>query len=303
MMTSPALEFAARIVKRPPVRLSELETLVGALSVDFAGSEGMGHLWRDASSLPEGLLGLSVEAWFDVHHEDPRRPRDLGFRAVAYDFDATPAELARVVEPVWGTPRVIEHSGTWFEYPLGNRVARWIGADYGLLYVPMLATGTARLEWHHTRPEWASPRVPDDARRRLLTHLIAALMVSDVPKQIHARVRSELAAGGATFDTYADTVRVVFNPPLPLSVVLGAFGWEDPLAYSGDVHMSSWRVLAAEALQRDAREAVIGRWRVDVYLTDRPRDVPQRGWLGPSPLYELGSKPFAVASLDFNRRA
>ena len=281
------------------MRLSELEAIVGSLKVDFGGREGMGHLSRptleetvaNASSLPAGLVGVSVNAWFDIHHEEPKRPRDLRFRSVVYRFDATPSDLARVIESVHETPRVIDHGGMCFEYTAGHR---------GLLYLPIADTPAAQLEWHETRPDWAYPRVPDDARRTLLAHLIAALTVSDTPEQVAARVRSAIAAGGAAIDTYGDTVWLKLNPSLPLAVVLQAFGWADPLAYSGDVHQQQWTVIPAETLRRNAGDPTIGRWRVDVRLTGRPVDAAERGYLGPSPLYDLGesrSTPTASPSV------
>ncbi len=294
-MTLPALELAERIVKRAPLRLSELEAVVGPLNVDSTGPEGTGPFTRaDASSLPKGLIGLSIDPLFDVHHEDPKRPRDLRFRAVRYDFDAPPDGLARVVGSSCGTPRVFgRDDGTWFEY----RVA---GADRGFVYLHPVAARTT-LYWEHARPQWAHAHVPDDARRTLLAHVIAALMVSDAPKQVVARIRSQLVGGGATVDTWATTVWVQFKPSVPLAVVVGALGWKDPLAYSGDVHQESWTVIPAELLRRNAREPNIGRWRVNVRLAERPTDVPTRGYHGPSSLYELESKPFDVASIYFER--
>jgi hypothetical protein len=79
---------------------------------------------------------------------------------------------------------------------------------------------------------------------------------------------------------------LTFRPAIAIECVARALRLEQLSATSGDVHMSSWQVDAAEA------SPLIGRWQLDISLEGWPRaaegatlaELPHRG---ASPRYDL----------------
>jgi hypothetical protein len=92
-----------------------------------------------------------------------------------------------------------------------------------------------------------------------------------------------------------------FRPGLPLADVIAALRWENPVAWSGDVHMSSWKVHPHRP-GGDWRAPHLQCWFLEVRLEGWPRgpegvELPELGRSGPSPTYDVRTCTTKVASI------
>lgn len=290
-----------KIVKHPPSSLSTLEYWVGALDVDFAGGEGMGSLFRPAKgrgALRPEVRHLFAKFRYDHHHEDARRPRDMSLLAVDLTLDVAYVSVAQLLEAQLGAGRpfmtergsLVEH-GEWF-------------------YLRDAGDGSAHLSYEVMRPEWAIPPPPRGALENLLHALHDRLICDDDLRVMFTALQPLAAAAGAELHDWnmPRQIDLSFRPGIPLASVLAALRWENPVASSGSVHMSSWSVYPHRPeLPWDAPH--IKHWHVDVRLDGWPRGpdgakLPEIGRAGPSPLYDVRDnvKPVIAISVRASSR-
>jgi hypothetical protein len=273
------------LVQHPPSCLSQLEYWVGSLDVDFAGGEGMGYLQRPAAPTPRGTLRADVArlgarfAW-DMHHERPERPRDMRLRSFWLVLDLGHATVAKLLGQRHGAGHVIDtKDGPIVEY------GQWF-------YLRMQPDGAAQLTWEAERPEWALPAVAPDTREHLLVALFDRLVCDTTIDPIHAAIEPLVGAAGAELLRWnAGQLDLTFRPGLPLATLTTVFRWDQPVASSSDVHMSSWRVYPHRPTTSWS-EPHVGPWWIEARLDGWPRgdngaELPQIGRAGPSPLYDV----------------
>ena len=106
-----------------------------------------------------------------------------------------------------------------------------------------------------------------------------------------------VTAAGATIYGSGARLQVSARPGLPLTAVAAAFGWETPVAWSTDVHMSSWVVGPLDAARGGPGRTGVGGWVVDARLARGPRDAPVLDTRGPSYLYDMRERADPVATL------
>ena len=280
------LRWLEHILRYPPSCLSELEYSVGQLEVDFAGVEGQGLVTRPepASQRRGGVRNdityLSAKFRWDMHHQDPRRPRDMQLQSFVLDVDTGHVTVARLLDQQFGSGRSVGTGeamhveyGTWF-------------------YLQSRPDASARLAWEHARPEWALDPIAPEARESFLTALIDRLICDTTIASLVAALEPQLAGAGAELHQQGGSIEIAFRPGLPLGLVVESFHWEMPVASSGDVHMSSWQVAPFSVTHEPPWRPVVGRWRIEAYLDGWPRGdngtpLPEVGRIGPSPLLDL----------------
>lgn len=284
-----------RILEHPPTSLSTLEYWVGALDVDFASGEGMGSVVRPASGrgrLRPEVRHLSAQFRYDLHHEDHRRPRDMSLLAVSLALDVAHVTVARMIEAKFGAGRPFtSEQGPLVEY----------GAWF---YLSDAGDGAAQLRYEVVRPEWAIPPSPRGALENLLHALHDRLICDDDLQTMHAALQPLAAEAGAELRDWnmPRQIDLSFRPAIPLASVLAALRWENPVASSGTVHMSSWRVYPHRPGVASSAPH-IKHWFVDVRLDGWPRgpdgaELPQLGRAGPSPLYDARTCVKAVTAIS-----
>jgi len=273
-----------KIAEFPPTSLSTLEYWFGPLEVDFAGGEGMGFMLRPSTptrgQLRLDVRYLSASFWFDMHHEDPYRARDMRLRSFSAGLAAPHATVRRLLEERHGPMREIAtdkgpvlECGAWF-------------------YLRAQPDGAAHLVYETERPEWAMPAPMPDAREHLVVALFDRLVCDTTLDPIIAAIEPLVAQASADLNTINDgVVYLTFRPGLPLATVLDVFRWDIPVASSGDVHMSSWSVYPYRPGVVWS-EPHVGPWFVEVALDGWPRgpggaELPQIDRAGPSPQYDV----------------
>lgn len=99
--------------------------------------------------------------------------------------------------------------------------------------------------------------------------------------------------------------RLKFSTPVPALRLCQAFGWARPYGTSGDVHQVSWKIRQWDGDLPDPYGPRIktitprlGRWALDVALTDRPQGVLPNLSAGASPAYDLSTHAADVASIE-----
>jgi hypothetical protein len=290
-MSSNGLSIAEFIVLKPPSCLSELESLTGRLNVDFAGREGMLGVSRDRGSahLRAGIVAVSFDHRWDMHHQDPYKPRDLVFERVMYTLDAPYADVRNVLSK--------RFRGRAIASPRGRCT------EFGPFYLHAAAPDAdlATFTWESARPEWAHPPADAAARGALLQELVPALLATTTARDALAQLGGLLAPAGAKATEPAEGGFVLrFEPALALQPMLEAFGWRDAIAYSSDVHMVTWRVRPNAMPSRPAN-ALVGAWDVTPRLTGWPKgeagsDLPALPPQGP-PEYRLATCVTEVAEI------
>lgn len=282
-----------KIAEYPPTSLSTLEYWFGPLEVDFAGGEGMGLVVRPRP--PRGTLrpemrSLHAAFRFDMHHEDPYRPRDMQLRSFSAALDVGHARVRQVLEARHGAGREIAtDQGPVLEY----------GAWF---YLRMQPDASASLTYEVYRPEWAMPAPMPESREHLLVALFDRLVCDTTLEPIIAAIEPLVEQASAELNTHNEGVLyITFLPGLPLSTLLKVFRWEQPVSSSGDVHMSSWSVYPHRP-GVGWSEPHVGPWFVDAGLDGWPRgpggaELPQIGRAGPSPQYDVRGCENKVFSL------
>jgi hypothetical protein len=144
------------------------------------------------------------------------------------------------------------------------------------------------------------PPVAADAYAVLAASIVEQLSVHDRLEPILAAIAPHVtAANGELTEHY-----ISFRPGVPLAIITQALGWNSAVAYSSDVHMSSWDVYP-RADYDERKEPHVGRWRVGVHLAGWPRsasgELPELEDSGPSSVYDVRTCDTLVSSLSFER--
>ncbi|HSK02274.1 MAG TPA: hypothetical protein VK932_13575 [Kofleriaceae bacterium] len=292
------LGWVERLLDRPPSCLSELERHVGRLDVDFAGGEGFGHLVRpdrrtppSRAGLRAGVTHLEASFYFDMYHERPERPREMQLRSLALDLDTGHATLARMLERRFGRGRTVARGDV-------------VHAEHGAwFYLSANPDASARLQWEHVRPEWALPPVAPSSREEILATVVDRVVYETTEGPLAAAIEPLAAAAGAAVTRLiSGGLAIDFRPGLPLAMVVAAFRWEEPIAWSGDVHRSSWAVAPRSAVQSRPWLPILGCWQIEAQLDGWPRgpgraQLPELDVFGPSPSYDLRTCENAVARI------
>jgi hypothetical protein len=284
------LGWVERLLQSPPSCLSKLERLVGRLHVDFAGDEGYGRVFRPdprtvgRAEVRRDITFLSAGFFHDIHHEDGRRPRDMWLLDLSLELATSHATLARMLERRFGPGRaVVQGDRPYAEH------GKWF-------YLGATSDASARLLWERKQPEWALPPVAPTTRADFLATLVDRLVCERTEPPIAAALAPLAAAAGAEVRSPISSdgrgLGVGFRPGLPLDMVVAAFRWEAPVAWSGDVHMSVWSVGPLAAAQAPPLRPVLGSWRIWANLDGWPRDpggadLPRVGGAGPASLYDV----------------
>lgn len=288
-----------KFLKHPPTNLSTLEYWVGSIDVDWRNGEGLGYLFRPHEGrgrLRDAVTRLSATFRHDRYHEDHARPRDMTLTSVTLVLDVGHASVAQRLQQLHGP---------------GREIAREHGpvVEYGAwFYLGVAHDASAVLSYEVVQPEWAIPAAPRGAHETLLHTLHDRLICDTDIDPILAALKDPARAAGAElrdWNRHVGQIELSFRPALPLADVLTALRWENPVASSGDVHMSTWRV---EPHRPDAphRAPHINGWRVDVRLDGWPRGangarLPEVGRAGPSPLYDVRACVNKVAGIAIRR--
>jgi hypothetical protein len=306
-------ELAERLIDSPPRVLSELEALTGSLDVDFVGMEGYGAFDRANDSWPNprsvhplvpGLTRVAVIFVFDPYHQDPRRPRDVTFSSVTYTLGLPPAELrALLADRGAGRPVTSTRGRPQLEHAAPDGAFFYISTE-----------DRSWLRWEHARPEWAQPRVADEARNAVLARLVDAGKAEATEAGILSRIEGDAASVGAEItspyvfapDGRSSGVALAFRPELTVAMVAHAFGWSEPVATSADVHQTSWSMGPREAMRAPPWRPRLGVWVVEATLSGRPRgpwraELPELEAAGPSPTYDVRASVTGVRTIALSR--
>jgi hypothetical protein len=251
-----------KIFKHPPTSLSTLEYWIGSIDVDFAGSEGMGHVSRPAKpargNMRPEIRHASMKFWVDMHHEDPQRVRDMTLGSFTARLNVKHAHVVQLAEWQLGTGRTIATTeGTVVEY------GEWF-------YLRELPDGFAQLEYEQQRPEWAMPAPMPNSREHLLAALFDRLVCDTTLEPIITAIEPLVAEASAELNTInKGVIYITFRPGLPLETLLRVFRWEHPRASARDVHMTAWCVYP-ERPGVSWSVPHVGPWFVDAMLDGWP---------------------------------
>lgn len=295
-----ARAIVAELVARPPSNLRELERLVGRLDVDMAGPEGHGGgVFRPDSPferpqapagdpqrgrLRRGIVRVFAAFDFDMYHGHPRTADQLRPNQLSLTIELDRAEVLRIAERALGSARVIDRDG---------REVLELGAWCYLEPTERPAT----LAWHRDRPDWALPPVAAGSPAAFLAALVAVLAEPSPPAARLAELAALGAAAGAAVEASERGLGVSARPGLPLPEVAAALGWDEPVAWSTNVHMSHWTVGPRDPATGGPARPRIGRWRIEAWLGGWPREAPRLVAGGASPVYDLRDHPGPVVGL------
>ena len=265
----------------------------------MAGPEGRGSgVFRPASpfapggmtgdvrlgKLRPGVVRTYVGFQFDPYHGQPRNAAQLRPDRVSVSVDLDRDEVRRTLEQRFGAPRPVNQDGHAAE-------------EFGRWYYLSPWQRPTTLEWQERQPDWALPVVAAGAAEAFLAALVDGLTGAAEPGVIAATLTLLGAAAGAGIHGSASRLQVSARPGLPLTAVAAAFGWEAPVSWSPDVHMSTWVVGPLDAVRGSPAQTVIGGWTVRAWLAGGPRDAPVLDSRGPSYLYDLREREDPVATL------
>jgi len=295
-----AAQLVARLIGTPPDRMSDLEVIIGPVSMSFdsADLENMGSLWRprpqdgDERDFTPLIRRLYVGYDFDMDHDDASRPRDVGLLECSMYLYGRPDAAEAVLAAAFGAPRYIE----------GEHGSR---AEYGSFYIRSSSEDAFTLEWHRYRPRWAIP-VPDAAARtRWLEGLRDRIAVARTVDEIEAYCRPGAQSLGVSvrgtmntgLNRYAeftfphDDTRgfsLGFEPPVGAQHFAEVFGWMPAVGQSPDAHMSMWYIWRRGEAWYPISGA-LQHWELRAELNGWPGGV-RVGEHGPSPLITLGDQ-------------
>jgi hypothetical protein len=294
-----ARAVVAGLVDRPPATLRDLERLIGRLDVDLAGPEGRGGgVFRPASPFaPGGITGPvrlgrlrpGVVRTFvgfnsDPYHGQPRNAEQLRPNHVSVSVDLDRDQVRGALEQRFGAPRPIDRDGKEVE-------------EFGRWYYLSPWQRPTSLEWLERRPDWALPSVAEGAAESFLAALVEGLGGAADSGAIATTLAPLAAAAGARIDGSGGQIQVSARPGLPLDGVAGAFGWDAPVAWSPDVHMSTWAVGPLNGARGGPARTRVGGWAVEAWLARGPGDAPVLDTRGPSYLYDMRERADPVATL------
>jgi hypothetical protein len=272
------LGWLQALIAHPPRCLSELEARVGALDVDFAGGEGMGMVMRYESMRERGRVRAGVDlvarfAW-DMHHQEPTRPRDMQLDSLELGLDAGYVTVDELLAQQYGPGRAIDarrEYGAWF-------------------YVSARGGGSTTLAWSRERPAWALPAVTPAAQRAFLAALTEQLAAHRTVDPIVAALSPLAPSVGAEIWECAREHRGIrFRPSIPLPEVADALQIIDPVSHTTSNYMDSWEVVPlADTTQPRPPQLRFASWRLAVKLERGPQGEKLRPF-GMASLYAVGA--------------
>lgn len=278
------LRWLARALQYPPQSLKELEYTIGPLDV---GPHEIGLVVRSRPA-ERGLMRgevayLNAQFAYSLNHGPPSNHRLQSFD-LRLDLDH--ATVARMLEEHFGvaTREVTTPHGSFAEY--GSYF--YLGAGHD---------GSVDLRWSEIEPEWALPPVSPGSREALLRAWIDRLGDEDTIAPIVAALEPLVGPAGCKLSTPRNEILISFRPGMELATMVAIFGWEMPVASSGDVQLSGWQVAPLEA-ERPA----IGRWTIAAHLDSWPRGpngaaLPKLGRCGPSPLLDARTAVSTIVAI------
>jgi hypothetical protein len=248
----------------PPTTSTELEQLF-RFSTDFAAGEGFGFLTRRQAFPQEHLVAISAHFAVDLHHTDPRQPREMRAKQISLQLDLDAALLVPALEARFGPGREVVREGVH-------------GTEYGTFYL-MRRDQAATLTWERERPDWAAPPVVVDAREHLLTVLLDQLITQTLIVPVCAALAPLAADAGAVIHDYTrehgsrgQYGGIVFKPGLEVAKLKAAFRWIDPVVgTSHDTHMSMWYAMPIATAKQQPWRVQISGWDVEAQLDSWPR--------------------------------
>ena len=263
-----ASEIARRLFDALPGSLRQLETVVGPLHRDVEGWEGIHEpILRQQGSGPIERIEVRLE--FDPFHQDPRHP-DPSVDGWELVLRQDCGEILELLQARFGAA-----AGSYFEL------------ERGLLFVDALGRARCEMRWDRRPPDRLRPKRGQEESEGLRSALIRLLSrrISRAAIEEHL---GPLAAGASlaaeptgqcekleqpTWSLRScpagakrpELVRLTFSPPLPSNEALAeALGFEDPVAISTDVHMSTRHLVEKERY----REPRVQGKRMLVYVAD-----------------------------------
>lgn len=289
-----AAELVRRLVARRPARMSELEAIVGPIQMSFRDEddENMGDLRRPRSGTGEFtplVPRLSIEYAFDVYHQLPTRPRDVGILTYTLEVRGAPGDAAEILRDALGAPRAVADGSRRYEAFHPFYLARSGSAP-----------GLYRLAWYSRVPRFAIPE-PDPAVRAAwlgaLAHRIATAQSVD---EIDVFCKAAPADAGIQITGTLNRIAnpngrpaadprdywIKFVPPVKALAVADAFGWGAIVGVSTDVHMASWYVERRGDGWRPLSGAS-AQWELRASFAEHPSG-------GPSPRGTRGNNSFNV---------
>jgi len=295
---TPATRLVRGLVEHRPVRMSELEAIVGPIAMSFRDEdhENMGWLQRPRDGKGEFtplVPRLDVRYWFDMYHETPSRPRDVGLETFTLEVRGDAAVAEQILRDKLGPTRAVADGATRYAAAHPFYVARVPGA-----------ADRFRISWYAEVPRFAIPEPDPQARAawlRALAHRIATAQSVD---EVDAFCKAAPAAAGIeivgtqnrTANPYGRPTKdprdywIKFVPPVRATMVADAFGWGAIVAVSHDVHMSSWHVERRADTWLPTSGAA-SQWQVHASFAEHPLgDAVKRGGAGPSDARAVGAK-------------
>jgi hypothetical protein len=250
---TPAAQLVLRLVERRPRRMSELEAIVGPIAMSFRDEdlENMGRLQRPRDSRdPKAeftalVPRLHVDYGFDMYHETPSRPRDVGLETFTLVVRGDAAAAEQILRDKLGPPRVLVRGS-----------ARY--AAFHPFYITRDPQETDRfqLSWYAEVPRFAIPEPDPQLRAAWLRELARRISTARSIDEVDAFCKAAPADAGieitGTLNRTANPhgrptldprdYWIKFVPPLRATVLADAFEWGAIVGVSTDVHLSSWHI-------------------------------------------------------------
>jgi hypothetical protein len=286
---TPATQLVRRLVERRPALMSELEAVVGPIAMSFRDEdhENMGWLSRPRDGKGEFtplVPRLDVRYQFDMYHETPSRPRDVGLETYTLEVRGDAAVAEQILRDQLGAPRTVVDGSTSYAAVHPFYVARDRGAK-----------DRFRISWYAEVPRFAIPEPDPQARAAWLRALARRIATARSIDEVDAFCRGAPAVAGikiegtlnSTANPYGRPTKdprdywLTFVPPVRATVVATAFEWGPIVGVSHDVHMSSWHVERRADSWLPTAGADL-QWQVRASFAGHPRgDSVKRGRSGP----------------------
>ncbi|HWO23863.1 MAG TPA: hypothetical protein VNO30_34210 [Kofleriaceae bacterium] len=290
---TPATQLVRHLVERRPARMSELEAIMGPLAGPIAMSfrdedhENMGWLDRPRNGKGEFTAlvpRLRVEYRFDMYHERPTRPRDVGLESFTLEVRGDAALAERILREELGATRTVVDGATRYAAVHPFYVAR-----------DPSAPDRFRLSWYAEVPRFAIPTPDPQARAAWLRALARRIAIARSVDEVAAFCKDAPAAAGieivgtlnSTANPHGRPTKdprdywIKFVPPVRATAVAAAFEWGMIVGVTHDVHMSTWLV----ERQADTWLPTAGadaQWEIRATFTKSPDGGPvKHGRAGP----------------------
>jgi hypothetical protein len=293
----PVADLVRRLVARRPARMSELEAVVGPIGMSFRDEDRENIGWldrpRDASGEFTPLVPrLHIRYRFDMYHQSPTQPRDVGLEMFRLVVRGDPAIPDQILRTAIGSPRTVVDGGTSYSafHPF------YVSRDPGI-------TDRFQITWYAEVPRFAIPEPDPQARAAWLRALAHRISTAQSIDEVDAFCRAAPAAAGIeiigtlnrTANQYGRPAKdprdywIKLVPPARAKLVADAFGWGPVVGVSHDVHMSSWHIerRADTWLPTSGANA---QWEIRASFTERPSgDAVKRAGSGPFDAHAVGA--------------